>query len=102
MGPNHLSQLESGELGGSIDDQLPNAHLFRVEPVPNYLEDIALFLTIGKCPDDYTPTEKHHMDVRGVNYQLIVGQLYKIGLDHILRRCILDHEMDDTLWEYHV
>lgn len=40
------------------------------------------------------------MVVRIMNYQLIMGQLYKVALDHILRRCILDHEMDNVLWEF--
>jgi hypothetical protein len=32
---------------------------------------------------------------------LIVGQLYKLGLDNILRRCVLDHERPEILWECH-
>jgi hypothetical protein len=36
-----------------------------------------------------------------VDYQLIVGQLYKLGLDNILRRCVLNHERKDILWEFH-
>jgi hypothetical protein len=32
---------------------------------------------------------------------LIVGQLYKLGLDNILIRCVLDHERLDILWECH-
>jgi transposase InsO family protein len=32
---------------------------------------------------------------------LIAGQLYKLGLDSILRRCVLDHERQDILWECH-
>jgi hypothetical protein len=35
------------------------------------------------------------------DYQLIVGQLYKLGLDSILRHCVLDHERPDILWECH-
>jgi hypothetical protein len=30
-----------------------------------------------------------------------VGKLYKLGLDSILRRCVLDHERQDILWEFH-
>jgi len=36
-----------------------------------------------------------------MDYQLIVGKLYKLGLDSILRRCVLDHERQDILWECH-
>jgi len=38
---------------------------------------------------------------RAIDYQLITRQLYKLGLESILRRCILDHERKDILWECH-
>jgi len=34
VGPNHLSRLESGESGGEVDDQIPDANLFGVEAIP--------------------------------------------------------------------
>jgi hypothetical protein len=45
IGPDHLSRLESGESGRAVDDQLPDADLFRVEAIPEYLEDITVFLS---------------------------------------------------------
>jgi hypothetical protein len=42
------------------------------------------------------------MVVRETEYQLIAGKLYKLGLDSILRRCVLDHERQDILWECHI
>jgi hypothetical protein len=41
------------------------------------------------------------MVVRAAYYQLILGKLYKLVLDIILRRCVLDHERQDILWEFH-
>jgi hypothetical protein len=41
------------------------------------------------------------MVVRVADYQLIAKKLYKIGLDSILRRCVLDHERQAILWEFH-
>jgi hypothetical protein len=35
------------------------------------------------------------------DYQLIVGQLYKLGLDNILKRCVLNHKRHDIPWEFH-
>jgi hypothetical protein len=40
VGPDHLSRLESGESGGVVDDHLPDADLFQVEAIPEYLEEI--------------------------------------------------------------
>jgi hypothetical protein len=67
-----MSVLESGESGGAIDDQFPDADLFRVEAIPEYLEDIAVFLSTGAYPKTYSATQKHHMSFRVVDYQLIV------------------------------
>jgi hypothetical protein len=41
------------------------------------------------------------MVVRETDYQLIAGKLYKLGLDSILRRCVLDQERQDILLECH-
>jgi hypothetical protein len=56
--PDHLSRLESGESGGAVDDQLPDADLLKVEAVPDYLSDIALLLQTGTFPEDYSATHK--------------------------------------------
>ena len=34
-------------------------------------------------------------------YSLINGFLYKMGLDDILRRCVLEHEKDNMMYEAH-
>jgi len=42
---------------GSLDEQIPDTDLFRIEIVPYFLEDIATFLATGKCPEEYTTTQ---------------------------------------------
>lgn len=44
MGQNHLLRIDTREYGRSLNDQLPNAKLFKVEVVPNYLEYIIFFV----------------------------------------------------------
>jgi hypothetical protein len=39
--------------------------------------------------------------VKETNYQLIVGNLYKLGADGILRCCIMEHETPMILEEEH-
>lgn len=56
MGLDHLSQLESGESGGSLDDKLPDVDLFWIEAVLDYHKYIATFLAIGKCRDEHINT----------------------------------------------
>jgi len=53
------------------------------------------------APDHYMVAQKKHLVVRAVDYQLIAGQLYNLGPDEILRRCILDHEKASILEEVH-
>jgi hypothetical protein len=84
-----------------VDDQLPNADLFRIEAIPEYLEDITIFLSTGACLETYSTIHRHHMVFIAEYYQLIARKLYKLGLDNILRRCVLDHERQDILWECH-
>lgn len=38
---------------------------------------------------------------RTVYYQLITGQLYQLGVDGILHRCVLEHEREALLFEAH-
>lgn len=41
------------------------------------------------------------MVVKAADYQLIAGQLYKLGPDEILRRCVVEHERPFILAEAH-
>jgi hypothetical protein len=43
MGLDHLSKMESGESGGSLDNELPNTHMFRLEAILDYFKKIAMF-----------------------------------------------------------
>jgi hypothetical protein len=49
-------------------------------------------LTTGIVPKDFNTTQKKNMVVRVAYYQLIVGNLYKMGTYSIMRRCVLEHE----------
>jgi hypothetical protein len=53
VGPDHLSRIESGEDPTGIQDDLPNAHLFRVEAIPSELTEIGQYLQEGKAPNHY-------------------------------------------------
>jgi hypothetical protein len=101
VGPDHLPILESRESGGVFDDHLLDADLFQFNAIPEYMEDITVFLSTRAFPEMYSATHKCHMVVREAEYQLIVRKLYNLGLDSILMRCVLYHEIKDILWECH-
>jgi hypothetical protein len=68
VGPDHLSRLDSRESGGAVDDHLPYADLFKIEAIPEYLEDIAGFQSTGDCLETYSATQKCNMVFRTIDY----------------------------------
>ena len=50
VGPDHLLRINTGEDPIGVEDDIPDAHLFRIEVVPAELEEIAQFLENGQAP----------------------------------------------------
>ena len=100
-GPDHLSRLESGEEPTSLEDNLPDVHLFTIHITDNYFVDIIKFITIGTAPTEYSTKKNKQLVVKVANFIIIVGQLYKLGPDEILRRYVLPHERSIILEEAH-
>jgi hypothetical protein len=63
--------------------------------------DIVEFLCTGMAPPEMTIAHKKKLVVKEANYKLIVGNLYKLGEDEILRHCVLDHKISMILKEVH-
>jgi hypothetical protein len=101
VGLYHLSRIETGEVAKSLGEELPDAQLFRVEVVPNQLAEIMEFLMTSQDPTGYTLAQRRQLVTRSAEYQLIVGQLYKMGADGILRRCAIECERNSILYETH-
>jgi hypothetical protein len=100
-GPDHLSRLEHGEEPTSLEDTLPDAQLLAIRKVDDHLSEIVQFLSMGMAPHEYTVIQKKQLVVLASNFQLIVGQLYKMGLDEILRRCGMEVERPLIFAEAH-
>ena len=58
-------------------------------------------LSIGYVPEGLSTNQKKHLVVRVIDYTLIVGHLYKLGTDEILRRCVFNHERHWVMSEAH-
>jgi hypothetical protein len=52
-------------------------------------------------PSEFTITQKKQLVVRTADFSLIAGQLYKMGPDEILRRCVMEAERPLILVETH-
>ena len=84
-----------------IKDDLPDAHLFRLEAVPVGLEEIAQFLEDGQALEGMSTKKKKILAMKAAPYSLVNGFLYKMGLDDFLKRCALEHERDNIMHEAH-
>ena len=80
----HLSHVENGEESTNIDDGLSYAQLFRVDIADDHYAPIIQFFSTGVAPADMSTSQKKQLVVKASNFQLIAGQLYKLGPDEIL------------------
>jgi hypothetical protein len=99
--PDHLSRIANGEEPTNLEDNFPDAQLFSVQVVDEYFADMIEYLSTGTGPQDFKTAQNKNMVVRAADYRLIVGDLYKMGADNILRRCVLEHEKPRILAEAH-
>jgi hypothetical protein len=50
--------LDSRESGRAVNDQLPDADLFSIEAIPEYPEDVVVFLSTINYPNMYSAAHK--------------------------------------------
>ena len=101
VGPDHLSQIESGEEPTILEDNLLDAQLFAIDVVDKEFNAIIYLLNTGYAPEYYSIWQKRQLVLKASNYTLIAGKLYKLGPDEILRRCVFEHERQWVMAEAH-
>jgi hypothetical protein len=100
-GPNHLSRLEHREESTSLEDALLDAHLLAIRNIDDHFTEIVKFLSTGMALSEYTIPQKKQLVVCTAEFSLIAGQLYKMGPDEILRRCVMEVERPLILTKSH-
>jgi hypothetical protein len=100
-GPDHLSRLEHGEEPTSLEDTLLDAKLLSIRKMDDHFIDIVQFLSTGMAPSEYTNSQKKQLVVRAEDFSLIASEIYKMGPDEILRRCVMEAECPLILAESH-
>ena len=55
----------------------------------------------GHAPEGMSAKKKQILAMKVAPYSLNNGFLYKMGLDDILRRCVLEHERENIMHEAH-
>jgi hypothetical protein len=61
-----------------------------IKKFDDHFTEIVQFLSTGMAPREYTAIQKKQLVVYAIDFQLIARQLYKMGLDEILRRCVME------------
>jgi hypothetical protein len=100
-GPDHLSRLEHGGEPSSLEDTLPDAQLLAIMKFDDHFVKIVHFLSMGMEPHEYTFIQKKQLVVCDAYFSLIVEQLYKMGPNEILRRCVMEAKRPLILAEAH-
>ena len=85
----HMSRVQNGEPSIGLDDELPNAILFKVDYASEEYEGIVEYMMSGRPPPGMTKLEARQLIRRAGPYQLIAGQIYIKGKDEVIRRCAL-------------
>ena len=67
-GPDHLSQIETGEEPTNIEDEFPDAQLFRVEMVDDYYEKIVQFLATRTTLEELLISQKKQLVVKAMDF----------------------------------
>jgi hypothetical protein len=61
-----------------------------IRKVDDHFTEIVQFLSTGMAPCRYTTIQKKQLVVHAADFSLIARQLYKMGPDEILRRCVME------------
>ena len=85
----------------SLDDIILDAQLLAVKMIHDNCRDIVHILTTGYAPYRFSTTQNKQLIVKTIDFQLITGQLYNMGPNEILCRCVLEHEKPLVLNEAH-
>jgi hypothetical protein len=85
----------------NLEDNFPDAQLISVQIVDEHFVYIIQYLSTGTVLQEYNTAQKKNLVFRTVDYQLIARHLYKMGIDNILRKYVLEHEIPRVLAESH-
>ena len=92
--------LPAGE-EGMVDDQLSDEHLFTISILTPWFTDITNYLVSAQFPPNLSSKEKRKIVRKSTPFTWIGGNLFKLDLDQILRRCVREDEVFDILLTCH-
>ena len=85
-----------------VDDHMPDEHLFFISVLSPWFADIENYLVSTQFPPHLSSKEKRNIVRKSTTpFTWIRGNLFKLGLDQILRRCVREEEVFDILLPCH-
>eukprot|EP00253_Pinus_taeda_P011144 PITA_11144 len=97
----YLSTLNKPGETTPVDDDFPDEHLFVVSKKSPWFADIANYLVIKKLPPHLSACEKRNIIQKSAAYSWIQGDLFYVGADLIIHRCVRGEEVFDILKSTH-
>ena len=96
-----LSRIQHNDGTKPVDDTFLDEHLFVVSVQTPWFADISNYLAMGKILNHLSPYEKRCIIVQSSNYSCVDNDLFRIGPDLIIRRCVREDEMTNILHACH-
>eukprot|EP00253_Pinus_taeda_P025003 PITA_25003 len=96
-----LSRIQNTNEDSPVEDKFPDEYLFVVTTKTPWYADIANYLVTGKLPSHLFPNEKRKIIQESSKYSWISNELFKTGLDCVIKRCVREDEMPDILKACH-
>eukprot|EP00253_Pinus_taeda_P032007 PITA_32007 len=96
-----LSKIQNIKEDSPVEDNFLDEYLFAVTTQTPWFADVVNYFVIGKLPSHLFPREKRKIIQNSARYSWITNELYKTGLDLMIRRCVREDEMPDILKAYH-
>jgi len=88
-----LSRIQNTNEDSPVEDKFPDEYLFAVTTKTPWYADIANYLVTGKLPPHLFPNERRRIIQESSSYSWISNELFKTGLDCVIRRCVREDEM---------
>ena len=99
----HLSRLPihvTSSINEDIHDSFPDEQLFSMNNTP-WFANLVNFLAVGKMPEHWTKQQQKHFLSQAKRFIWDEPDLFKIGPDQVIRRCIPDQEIPKLLAHCH-
>ena len=94
-----MSRIGTSEDPAKIEDNLLDAHLFQIEVLSFDLAYNSQLLEEGQALEGMSDKNKKIRVTKVASYTIVNIFLYKIGLDDVLRRCVLENERENVINE---